>query len=119
MFQALNKYPPEQAIKSSYYAIRLIRHRRIIVNIREGLFVTGAEFEPSFNDRQLAISLIRDIEDIEHTALRDLGEDTAKQYQSKLAQSIETMARQIFGQNKKRGRELLKGFHSSVSGTNL
>src|SRR5260370_14357095 len=115
MFNFLEDIPAEEAITSVYYAIRLISHRQLIMDLSIGLKVEGVESEPSSNDEQHALLIVDGIEKIEGRPLRDIGDSSAEDYIRELADIAHTRAVEAFGSDIQMGRELLAQLEPGIS----
>src|SRR5436190_14778753 len=77
---ALNGVSVTRAIPAIYYAMRLITNRHKISDIQRGFKVKGIPSEPSEEDEEIAIPLVRKIEFVEGVPLQELSEEKADQY---------------------------------------
>jgi hypothetical protein len=115
MFEFMKVIEVDDAISGLYYAIRLIRHRDNLVDLRTGIRVEGLESEPSRVEQKIAILVVEEIQTTENLSVRELDDSTAEEYVSQLVGIMRELAIAEFGCDKDRGRELLASFEPALA----
>ena len=105
--RVLAGHAPEKAIAGAYYTLRLIRHRARISDLGEGLFVPSVQSEPSTEERDIGLAIIKEIEKAEGLSVLKLSEKKAEEYTLRLSRLIEELANRTCGRNRSEGRRLL------------
>jgi hypothetical protein len=115
MFEFLRQVPDDEAISAVYYAIRLITHRRDLVDVKIGLKVEGLKSEPSEEDDARALLIVEEIEQAEDLDIRHLEDTSAEPYIAELVTTARQRAVTKFGCDWQKGLELLAQFQPAIS----
>ena len=91
-----------------YYATRLIKHRLGLIDVKSGLIVKGLSSEPSPEAEQIALEIIKEIEQIEGIPLQETSKECAKKYVNALADIVRQRSVDNLRYDEERGRELLE-----------
>lgn len=94
-------------ITSVYYMGRLLQRRRDLDDVYQGFRAPNVASEPNDYQQDLTFAILRRIEQIEETPIRDLTDAQAAKYIFRLGRILRERARPEGGYDPKRGKELL------------
>lgn len=103
----LQNVPGDQINTVIYYAVRLITNRRVIDNIEDG-FMVGLPAEPTFEDAEIGVRVIRLIEQDAEMPLQKFDDSQADCYIRLLAQISNEIMMATRPINLERGRALAR-----------
>ena len=114
MFDLLVPVERTLLVEAAYYAIRLIKHRLGISDVKNGLIVKGLPSEPSPEGEGIALKIIEEIEQTEGASLHEMSKESAEKYISALADIVHQRSVEDLRYDRERGQELLEELRKSA-----